>query len=1304
MPLPSNSVNTVRNSGMQVVQPVLNHWPAETVVTGTISFTPTEYPVGQVSVTWDSGAWNNIRVGQLWIIRSGSNIVSYGVVRRPSNSTTLYIDGKSRGDSGLAESQAFGITAGQTITVYTMMPLWSLLSRIIDGDFFKQFDIPYSNEGSNPAPVVNIGSWRQGFYDPLINGAEFTFSNDNSFAWGNKTLSSYLWGLPGTATVLSGTITTADITIRLPQGFHIVRCTVQDSGGASSTGYRPVWVNGPDYLSLSEQMAFQISSDSQDRKGRSQSIMLVGDLSSPNYLPGMAFHYKEYAEYDGSPLPDDILIDTFSGFASEETRTYDLANGEKAVEFQVMGPYSWMEMIPMVSQAIVEVQTPSAWTDIASGLGIPQFIIWYILKHHSTFLSLFDYDPFFEYDSVSGNPDNPRKLNWGLNGSTLAEYVNQVAKTIGGNVGCKSDGTLAFRRDPNIEFIGYRDTVDELMTLTINEETGVVDFAEKIEIPKRFHNDTGQLRVFTLAYDGNETIAFGSIAPGYTQMQAPGSSDEDSYIIKPDQGLPGTNFPNYRPGGQDMTNILSGHLLAKANNPTPEIRIALVRNMDFFEPPEMAWVRVSIPASWSPKGQAINTRALPISVDRSWEEAEGGAFVKVITMSVEPETFGQPGETYNLDTGGGSYYVPVIPPIGVNLTEDEELLNELGVAIAIDSQGDIGRTKDGENWEKIRGNVVHPVSSGSSKFNDITFDVFSEYVLNGYVEGALGAWAVVAEEFAAGSGIHDTVQIWYTADILQANVTWTKQFEGDTGGSNVDGSLRIRANPETEDYAAVAMGTTNGMYIIRTTDGVSWEMVDSGDVVNTNDINGNAGEVDFAFMGNSIICSGWEIATSKWLLTRFANPGASSTFVANSPEGDIPWPMIEKHLESSRVYATKVASREISGTSGIEQVVVEVNPQTAFGSPGSETPSTTVIYSGGLTSDDIITYVRGDPNEGLNYTDAETRRVAGYHDSNRTTPVTSICGPGTMSEYGRDDGWHFNSTPLAANLIQNEPVEFIKWLAFVAIKGRADFHASSFFGYFTFTNTSTSFYCNTLASQIGSLSMFCELGDEFGVIQQRFGSGSTADADGFSFSASDTPSTSPTGVILDTSAEANDNIRYVLLRFSMAGREILGDVNYMMPLTKGWEVELKNIVIEEPTLYAITSITSGSPTFDDITPTGFNNPNEKFTPRNPYSYAIDTLDSTAIISVMERTAGGGKYIATSASSGNTWSVNTNDQTFLRGLRLSGGFGLAWGYNRLLATNDAFAENVVDLSGNWESVFNREPGVIRVLKAALVSEY
>lgn len=885
MPISGGALTKLR-SNMHVVRPVINYFPAQEVATGVVSSTVTTYPIGQVSVTWDDANYLNIRVGQLFIIRDSGEIVTYGVARLSPNSTTLYIDGKARGDGGVAVSQEIGITAGQVVTVYTYQPVWALLSRIKDGQFYKKFDIPYDGSGSNPSPVCNIGNWQQVWANTQTGLGRVTFSNTNSFAWLSKTIVGYSWTLPAGSTIISGSLTSADITIDLPQGFHIVRCTITDSGSAVQSSFRPVWVNGDSFEPLSDAYGFEISSDTQDRTGRSISLSINGDFSDEDnevFLPGGAFHMTEEAFFTGQTMDSGVLVDNFVGFSNTTSRTNDLVGGNKATTFDVASPFAWMQIIPMVSQAIVETASPSNWTDIAQGLGTPNFMVWYILKHHTSYLDMFDYFPLTE-----SSP--PRKLNWGLNGSTVVEYLNQTASVFGGNIGCASDGSLYLKRDPNVETVAFRNTVENRMTIKIDPTNSICDVTAPPEIPKSFFNSVGQIRLYALVYDGATTTAYGSIAPGYVQMQAASSQDEDSFIIKP-------TTDSLFVGGQDGVNFTSGHLLARTNAPIKEISLALNRNMDVVDPAKMYWFNLEIPLTWSPTKRAIALRGLPTSVDRSWEVVDGGGWIKNISMNFAPETFGQPGETLLMDQGAASNYDPIEPP----LLQDEEALSQLGFLGAINLNGRIGRTFNAETWNDIQGNMI-------GKPQDIALDYYSPYVQSGYAEGNLGAWVIAARETTSGSGVYNKAEIWYTEDLLNSSLVYTQQYSV-TCASDVQDSLRVISNVDTEDYVAACIHDTSGTRVVRTTDGFNWTSANVGDV------DAGAGAVnkscDIAFQGTRVITSGYQTSSSKWKLAYANTSGGSFSFAVSSPASDIPYPMID--TTASYVYATKVTNKS-SGT------------------------------------------------------------------------------------------------------------------------------------------------------------------------------------------------------------------------------------------------------------------------------------------------------------------------------------------------------------------------------------------------------
>ncbi len=1232
MPIPIGDQNKLRGN-MHVTRPVVNYFPAEIVAQGTVSSTVVNYPIGSFGVTWTNSNWQNIKIGQLFVVRSGSNIVTYGVARLTATSNTLFIDGKSRGDSGMAVNQAFGLTAGQSVTVYTFQPLWALLSRIKDGRFYKKFDIPYDGSGSNPSPVCNIGSWRQVWADEITGLGTLSFDTSNSFGWNNKTISSVLWQLPASATNVSHPLTNPSLTFNLPQGFHIVRCTITDSGGAIQTSFRPVWVNGDNFPPLSEKFGFEIGSDQQDRKGRNVSLNVFGDFYDTTFLPGAAMHISEIAYFDGSTLSSGILTDNYVGFSNDSSETYDYVKGEKATQFNLNSPYTWLGIIPMVSQAIVEVASPADWTDIAPGLGTSNFIAWYLLKHHSSFLDMFDYFPLTE-----SNP--PRKLNWGLNGSTLGEYLEQCSSVFGGNIGCVSDGSLYLRRDPNIETNNFRNQVDERMTLKIDPDTDVSDIVSAPEIPMNFFNSTGQIRLFALMYDGSQTTAVASIAPGYTQMQAAGSSDEDSFIVKPTQD-------SLFLAGQNAVNVYAGHLLAKQNTAIKEVSLALNRNMDVFDPAKMLWFRLQLPAVWSPRRNVtFNSRVLPVSIDRAWEKSDGAAWIKNVSVTVAPETFGQPGETYNIDTGAGTQYDPVIPP---TLEEEEELNSSLGFLIAIDDDGYIARSFNGENWEAINGVVT-------GKFQDIAFDYYSNYITSGYSEGTLGAWAAVATESIESSGIYDAIEVWYTTDLISANVpTWTRQYFSGVN-SDITNSVRIISSKTVQDYLAVAVHDTNGTTVLRSTNGTTWNSVSAGTT-----IGGAAGAinepVDITFDGNRVITSGYDTITGKWKLAYANSLSSNFNFITNSELSDVPWPAIE--VNGSNVYATKIATGlnpetteykfYVEDVSGVPTVRKRKRVFSGMGFTDSFDPSEMEMLIDGTPIEDprlITAWSPGTPAQDWIY------------------PTAAV--PGTSTQLR---GWLLKDAGYTS--------QKVKATVTFNLNGRGELSTASYNGD-TLSKSTAPTSWGVVDAMGRYISNGIEVNGTSGLMYSdadlfnRIEANSFFDEVNYNYSGIAIPEVTQVKLIFD---------------YVSAG----GTGNYPPAMIYDATVTFSEVETIIPTLYRVSGYTGGSPTFTNISPAS------GACPVNPYSMSGDEIATNTVRAAI-RYPGFRKYLGVSTNSGTTWTVASNSG-FYQGLKQISNFGLLWGYQFISFSEDNFV-SADSLYGNWLQAINGDSEYIKVVKAAL----
>lgn len=800
MPVSASDLTKFRDSRTHTINPTINIIPPTVVATATVAVSPSAYPIGEISVSGTSAGWGNIEVGHLYRIHDASgNFVTTGIVRKTPTASILYIDGKSQGDSGIATQTRYIIQATDTVTVHDIKPMWTLLSRIKDGVFYKKFDIPYDGSGSNPAPVVNMGNHRS-----VWAGSSTTYNialdGSDSFAWRNRTIASYTWTFPVSAgyAIASGTVNDASLSVDFNQGYHRVKLTIVDSAGQSSSSMRHIWVNGDSYDDLSRTYGVEIGSDSQNRQAQNMSVTLYGDFDESDFIEGSMVVIGTNPKYDGDTVDTEYLHDTFVGFAGNIKMTYDAGvTGNKSVSFDIKSPFTWFGEIPMVSQVIVEVASPSSWEEVIYGLGTTDFLVWYIVYHHTTFFEQFGYYP------TGDGTSSPRKIAWGLTGSSVAQYLEEIASFIGGNIGCVSNGDIVFRRDPNIENNTYRDTLDNVITWTPD------DIAGEMEIEYSYLQNVSSVSVYALERSSSteEAVPFGSIAPGFQQGQASGSEQYDSFVLKPGEN-------------QTRVNELSGHLYAKANPKISDIGIEVVRNVDIFEPALMVWHTVDIPATYSSRNERTFYRCLVNSVTRNWEMVEFGTWVINISVSLIPETFGQPGIKIPINQGGAVGYTPasnaVYPSPFYNNT-DSNIMSQYtsgGFALATDNEGNIAITKNIANWEKVNG-----LATG---FQYVAIDwnpSRSTLISNGWANGKLAMWAVGIVEPDPDTGVG--VVIYYTPDILtDSDPVWLALYsESMTNPIKVN----IATSKVNTDDVLVVVNDSRGTYAITSNDaGENW--------------------------------------------------------------------------------------------------------------------------------------------------------------------------------------------------------------------------------------------------------------------------------------------------------------------------------------------------------------------------------------------------------------------------------------------------------------------------------------------------
>lgn len=762
---------------------VVNVIPNLTVATALINQTTFTAAFGQITVDNTSAGWTNIKVGQMvWVgTTAGAHDVLVATVRKTPTSTILYIDGQSPGNAGVAINIIEPIADNQFVTILSYMPPWAQLSRIFNRTFYKKYDVAYDGSGSNPLPIANAGAWQQGDVDST-GYATFTLSS-TAKAWGSKTITAYAWTLPTGVSLVSGSLSSSSCTVYAQAGFYEVKLTVTDSGSATHTAYTYLWANGTEYPSFDEQFPCTIENDDHGLKGRTVTLRVHDTVSELNVIPGGCFFIKEIPTFEGSSLSSGVFVDSYVGYIDEENPQGNFEG--TSVAFSLKSPYQLFYMIPCVNQAIFETASPVDWTQIALGYGRVDVAIWYILNHHAPNV----------FQTLVFNPsdDTLRKKQYGLNGSRVNEFLEQIISLIAGNVGSASEGTLYTRRNPIMEDNAFRTAMDARISEADALSDG--DITGQLEFNRTYRVKVGQFAAYAFTYSGGDPVALGSIAPGVIQSPGVGKEETQALIV----------------GSQAELNRMTGHLYANANREVESFTVTLNRNFDVFDPAKhyTSWVYYDFSAEVDPRGIGLSGRGTVTSVTRSYEVTDSGDVIKTIRWTIRPESYGQPGQVVPILTGSAGDNEDQF-----EASEPEKYQKATRkAAFAWNDNGYLARTLswDGTfvNWEDISADITGAV-------NDVVIDYFSEYVLTVGASGGLGAWAVSTDTVS--------LYVWYCADLLDDFPFLELQSSYTMADSSVATSARVVCSKTVDGLVGVAWKDLAGVVVARSNDaGATWD-------------------------------------------------------------------------------------------------------------------------------------------------------------------------------------------------------------------------------------------------------------------------------------------------------------------------------------------------------------------------------------------------------------------------------------------------------------------------------------------------
>jgi len=182
------------------------------------------------------GTFGLIRDGMTMWIGSTPGAMDIGKIRvRSATSTTITV----------SENSNIGWLDNAYLTVFEYWELWPVFPRIISDPsnienviFYKDYDIPYSNQNSVLGTYVNAGPHRAANLDPASGLAQVWYSSTGSYNLLGSTLS-YNWFFEGATVTGSTSADPGYITYNTP-GQYVTRLTINGSNGESDTTYRYV--------------------------------------------------------------------------------------------------------------------------------------------------------------------------------------------------------------------------------------------------------------------------------------------------------------------------------------------------------------------------------------------------------------------------------------------------------------------------------------------------------------------------------------------------------------------------------------------------------------------------------------------------------------------------------------------------------------------------------------------------------------------------------------------------------------------------------------------------------------------------------------------------------------------------------------------------------------------------------------------------------------------------------------------------------------------------------------------------------
>jgi len=570
------------------------HCPPTVLAAKVANTTLLTYPIQFIDVdNISSGAVTNIRDGNTLLLGTAPGKSDLGRVRVKGNPSgnTINIGFSPIG----THDGELTISVGAYVTVLLEYRIWSKAPRIVTPTdplstippvIYMDGSEVYGDIPTRPFPVSNVGPSEAGRPDPATGNMyeikldvnkSFQFYNSNQ-GWDSIDDGKFLWQVTG-GTIVSGSVTSRQLTVRYPPGVYSIRLDVQSShttGAKWHISRKIVFVRDPNNDTVT--IPHQITSHVMTPKGQEISAKIFKTMDPDVYRDGSLVMIWEETDY-GTSIAQNMI---FSGWHSavQSSIRNERTGGYGDSEFTFLDAAGRLSELPGFTQEMNYKAGPYV-DSMGWNFTVYNNVLYYmifLLYWQSTVLECCDF----------------LVLNWILplrnflrlqsEAESLYDQVNHMANYVLPDFYFTTGklGQLRQTVDPHIMHIQDRDNFSPYI------DTLYPDMYTSIEIDMRRTPRVGQLvsgciestNVYNTDADGNIIYpTLWCIAPG---LNARG------------QGLEMQQSTNHLADDQFELDYCEGNRYARLNSPWGDVRISAPWNLNFrdYDPGVMGRLHV----------------------------------------------------------------------------------------------------------------------------------------------------------------------------------------------------------------------------------------------------------------------------------------------------------------------------------------------------------------------------------------------------------------------------------------------------------------------------------------------------------------------------------------------------------------------------------------------------------------------------------------------------------------------------------------------------------------------------------------